>query len=843
MRSAALVICVALVAAGCSDTPCGATDLAASYSLEAPGITVELETSPLALRVIDGAGTTVIETATPGEGYAAASWTTGIVETKAFPAPGYFSFQAVLEPWHDLELVGVDQRSPTSAILHLHDRSGGDTCVIMTLTLRDHALRVEATARSATPRAWSVGFASPSDEAFLGFGERFNRTNQRGVAVYSYAEEGGIGTGEGMIASPDNPYPNGESMAYYPVPFFVSTRGYAFWLDTTWRSQFELATERDDAWRVWHVGPTLAYEIYTPTTDGTDTRPWPYHLIDRFTAATGRPMVPPAWVYGPRRRINIGDVQGAVSEPQAMRDLDLAITGIDDAVHFYPNGGHLGNEAGLAAWTASARALGYRVNGYYNSMINQAATSPLAPRAAQGLDSSYFLTRADGTFPSVYVLTGGNFIDLYVVDFTREGASAWYGESFDWATELGYSGWMYDFGEYVQADAVAANGMTGEELHNLYPVIYAQAVHDHMQASTHANDWLAFMRSGYTGSSAFVPAKWAGDPASSFEDSDGLPSMVRAGINIGLSGVPNWGGDIGGYHCIRDGTGAANGELLARWIEQGALTPIMMDQDSCVGGEPDLKASIFNSSDAQTAWRTYARLHTRLAPYLYALGTAANATGAPIMRHVFLEHPDHPELASEDTAYYLGPALFVAPILTRDARSRTVTLPPGTFLEWQPPGGPAITPSVLAGGQPVVLDAPLDKLPLLLRAGHLVPLLDPTIDTLSDETSPDIVSPADVADVYDVVGLLVPSQHASLSLPDGTHLDATWSSGFAPPALTEVSDDATLSTCTGCFRHTQLAPGLERVQISATGDVAAGGLALAAAGPRRIRWDLYIVTP
>jgi alpha-glucosidase (family GH31 glycosyl hydrolase) len=132
-------------------------------------------------------------------------------------------------------------------------------------------------------------------------------------------------------------------MAYYPVPFFVSTKGYGFWLDTTWRSQFEFATggdERDDAWRVWHVGPKLAYEIYTPIPD--DPRPWPYHVIDGFTAATGRPMVPPAWAYGPRRRMGPGDMQNGVTEDRAMRDLDLAITAVDDALHFYPNGSHVG---------------------------------------------------------------------------------------------------------------------------------------------------------------------------------------------------------------------------------------------------------------------------------------------------------------------------------------------------------------------------------------------------------------------------------------------------------------------------------------------------------------------
>ena len=71
-------------------------------------------------------------------------------------------------------------------------------------------------------------------------------------------------------------------MTYYPVPFFLSTAGYGFWLDSTWRNQFDLASRRADAWRAWHIGPTLAFEIYVPTPG--DARPWPLQVIDQFTA-------------------------------------------------------------------------------------------------------------------------------------------------------------------------------------------------------------------------------------------------------------------------------------------------------------------------------------------------------------------------------------------------------------------------------------------------------------------------------------------------------------------------------------------------------------------------------
>jgi alpha-glucosidase len=827
---------------GCGDNlPCSeAGEAAARYTLVADGITVEIETSPLAVRVVDGDGTEVLASAGDDValGYTPASWTTGVITTRTFASPGYFSVQAGLDDYRDLEVVGATERG-SEVRLHLHEKGTTRTpCVTLSYAVTSSRLRVEARiddhGDATAPRAWSTGFASAPDEAFLGFGERFNKTNQRGVKVFSWLEEGGIGTGEGMAEGPDNPYPFGEAMAYYPVPFFVSTKGYGFWLDTTWRSQFELATERDDAWRVWHAGPDLAYEVYTRIPD--DPRPWPYHLVDSFTRVTGRPMVPPPWAYGPRRRVGAGSMANGMGEIEAMRDGDLAITAVDDALHFYPNGSHVGREAALAAWIVRARALGYRVNGYYNSMINVMPESPLAPRAAEGLANNYFLLDPDGSLPHVWILTGGNLVDLYVVDFTSQAASDWYASSFDWATDIGYSGWMYDFGEYVQPTVVAANGMTGEELHNLYPVLYAKAAHDHLEAGPHAGDWLAFMRAGYTGASQYAPVVWSGDPAASFEDSDGLPSMIPGGVNLGISGAPNFAGDIGGYHCLKDGAAAADGELMARWIQMGALSPVMQDQNACVGGDPAAKANIWNAPDAYDAWKTYARLHTRLFPYLYTLGREAHATGAPIMRHVWFEHPDRTDLAGEDTAYYLGPALYVAPVIERGARTKTVTLPAGTYVDWD-------TGAVIAGGATVTMDAPLAKLPLLLRAGHLVPLLDPTIDTLAEETSDSIVSPLDVDDVYDVVGALAPgATSAAFTLYDGGTLRASTTGPFTPPSVRIATDDADLASCTACYRTTTLPGGVTRVQITTgPGAVEAGGLHLESATKRRIRWDLYLL--
>ncbi|MBT8492593.1 MAG: hypothetical protein KJO07_06000, partial [Deltaproteobacteria bacterium] len=345
---------------------------------------------------------------------------------------------------------------------------------------------------------------------------------------------------------------------------------------------------------------------------------------------------------------------------------------------------------------------------------------------------------------------------------------------------------------------------------------------------------LAFMRSGYTGSSQYVPMVWSGDPAASFEESDGLPSMIPAALNLGISGAPNSGGDIGGFHCTADGGEAADGELFTRWIQQGSMMPNMQDQDACVGG--GVKANIFTSDDAQQAWKTYARLHTRLFPYFYTLAHRANQTGAPLMRQFFLEHPDRPDLAGVDDAYYLGSALVVAPVVRRGETSKTVELPAGSYFDWR-------DQAVVAGGQSVTIDAPLDKLPLLLRENHLIPLLDSTIDTLAKETNPEVVGVDDVTDVYDVVGYLTGGA-AEFTLWDGESFTANLSGAASSPELPVAASEGELTNCDGCYLLETLPSGARRLRVSTTAaSVNAGGLVLSSSSSRRVRWDLYLPAP
>ena len=806
-----------------------------NWTLSAPGISVKIQGCPYGYKVLNASNEVVLSTL--GEvsqnGYGALGYANGSVKWSNIVSQGYFSFTTQLDPWNDRwSFDSAALKGNTELDLVLKDTTNGRVAHIIH-TVRESTLRVEVSLDGDKPRAWEASFSSPSDEAFLGFGERYNRTNQRGMDLYSWSEEGGLSYGENSIPGPANPFPNGETMTYYPVPFFISTKGYGFWLDSTWRNEFNLDSQRPDAWRVWHIGPSLAYEIYVPLQG--DIRPWPYQLIDLFTKATGRPMIPPAWSFGPRRRIDPNSTVNGVPEVQAMRNLKLPITVVDDSVHILPHGSEIGQEATLTTWVQNMAQLGCYVIAYYNPYLTTNPASPVYPDTEKALQNGWLLKDASGKPITVWLISGQPQT-VCTVDFTNPAATSWYQSLFNRALNIGYIGWMYDFGEYVQPQTLAYNGMSGEELHNLFPVLYQKAAYDYLENSSVKGQWYTFVRSGYTGSSQWSPMVWSGDPDASFGSAMGLPATVRAGINIGISGVANWGSDIGGFKCLApDGSALADGELLTRWIEVGSMQSNMHDENACSGGTSP-KATIWSSSDAQAAWKTYAALHTRLFPYFYTLAYQAHETGAPVIRQMFLENPDRPDLANVDDTYYLGPALLVAPVLKRGARSRDVILPSGWYLDWQ-------DQILLSGGNTVTLNAPLGKLPLLLRDGYLIPMLDPSIDTLMNGVHPGVLGPDDIPQVYDVVGLLsTQTGQADFTFWDNSTLRATWSGRFSAPSFAQAITDTDLATCDQCWLADTISPNLVRVRItSAASDIVAGGLHLKANVNRKIRWDIYLV--
>jgi alpha-glucosidase (family GH31 glycosyl hydrolase) len=738
----------------------------------------------------------------------------------------------------------------TTAAMDVNDPADPGTVLHVTVTLDGAEVVVDATVSRSdaqpvspegvpddfTPGLNTLGasFVLPSDEHFFGFGERFVTVDHRGTSYEVYTEEGGLGRGEGVPPSavpPMNPTPNGPTMTHAPIPFLLSNKGYGLWLESTYRTGFHLGSDAPSAWRMYAVEPHLRYHVLVHAL--------PADTLAHYTQLTGRASLPAPWVFGPRRRVDHGAMAMGLPEEQALRTYKVPTTMIDDATHFLPNASDVGQEDVLSAWCQNLHALGYKSIGYYNAYVSTTVPAAASILAA-GRKGGYFLKLEDGTEFDTFMISGGG-TTVATVDFTNPAAIPWYQSLLQRALDLGYDGWMLDFGEYVPPEAKFHDGTTGWQTHNAFPAMYQKVVFDYLRQQR-GNDFMFFARAGGVGTQTYAPVVWSGDPSASFDDVKGLPANVRAGINAGLSGIPFWGSDISGYTCLNDPP--ADKEVYLRWAEFGALSTDMHDENACsqapAGAPP--KWTLWSDAETTTVYGQYASLHTRLLPYTYAAAKQAVDTGLPIMRHAILSYPSEAGALAAEFEYFFGPSLYVAPVVRRGQTSRAFWLPPGQWADWWTLGGQT-------GGGTVTRDAPLDVMPLYQKSGSIVAMLDPSIDTLAPATAPGIVSLDDVQGILDLRTVLDPTAaSAQASLTDGTTLTAKL--GAAAPALpagAAMAAETDLPTCALCARIDALPAGALRLRVTAAPatslTLSAGGVTLShmAPSPLRARWDVVVL--
>lgn len=817
-----LALAVATASSACDDDD---DDEAPRIELRSGGGTrVSVRPDPFEIAIYGEGGDIVLRTMEGGAddayGAPAATHDDGPDGTRVLP--GWDGYVPQERAWRHGAHGRVIAHTETSLAVEL-GAGEGTIAIEIAVVDRKVTIKTTATAPLSANDAWNkttLAFGLREDEHFFGLGERYATVDHRGVSMYAWSEEGGTGKGEKVTHGPQNPFPNGPSMTYFPVPFFLSSAGYAVHLATTYRTETHFGSEKPDAWRLAVNATSLETVVYVNAD--------PLASVDAFTRDTGRPFVPATWVFGPRRRIGKGDMALGIGEIEALRLRKVPTTGVDDAVHFLPARSELGIEQELRDWTARAHALGFKVMAYNNPYV-----SITIPSGKEDLDygtsRGFFAMTPDGKVAPTHFISGSPQ-ELATIDLTNPGAVAWFQDLLRRTLALGYDGWMHDFGEYVRRPWKFADGRTGDAVHNEFGVLSAKAAHDLLVKERPDNDFLFFVRSGYTGTQQWVPAVWGGDPEATFDETQGLPAMLRGGLNLGISGVPLWGSDVTGFKCLTDFPN--DKEMVLRWAEVGAVSPIMMEQNACSSPlTPKRKWKLWDDDETIEVYGAMSRLHTRLAPYFEVLAREAHATGIPIMRHPFLLHPREPEAWRAESTFYLGPSLWAAPVVERGARAKDTWLPPGKWLDLD-------DGAVYEGDKHVTIPAPLGKLPLLLRDGGIVPMLDASVDTLAPATDPTVVTAESVSDRIDVLVALSPGRDARIVLADGTELVAKRLDGGGPASGLPPGDP---QACTaGCVDGM---PGRVRLSTALVdrSSVAHEDLVLEAKGPRarRVRWDVH----
>ncbi|MBG0827950.1 alpha-xylosidase [Planomonospora sp. ID67723] len=527
-------------------------------------------------------------------------------------------------------------------------------------------------------------FAAPADEAFTGFGESFTPLDKRGQrpVMWNFDAFGAE-----------------SQRAYKNVPFYLSSRGYGVLVDSGTPVEFDVCQSTHSCVQIVVPDDLIDYYVIAG--------PTPPQVLDRFDELTCRPLLPPKWAFG--TWISSGffvDTQERVmNRARTIRERGIPC----DVLHldtYWQTDGHWSDlrwdEANFpdpAGMLAELKEMGFKVCLWMNPYISH--LSPAFPAAAE---AGYFLKNQDG---EVYVADSwhGSYPACGIVDFTDPAAVEWFRGLLRPLLEQGVQIFKTDFAEGVPHDAVAANGMTGTDLHNVYTLLFNDVVSEvTREVAGHGMVWA---RSSFLGGQRHA-AQWSGDTYTSYP---AMGSTLRGGLAHGLSGIPFWSHDAGGF------TGRPTDDLYVRWTQFGAFSPLLR-----LHGTTSREPWEFPEVEAEAV--AALRLRYRLMPYIYTAAVEAARTGAPMMRALCVDYPDDPVAWRADLEYLLGRDLLVAP-MTSPEGTRRVYLPAGDWVDhW--------TGEVLAGGRYVTVSAPLERIPLFARHGALIPVLAEPGDAVGD---------------------------------------------------------------------------------------------------------------
>jgi alpha-glucosidase len=540
---------------------------------------------------------------------------------------------------------------------------------------------------------------------FRGSGAYCTRRLVEGEAVYGLGEKAfGLnlrGRWLEMWNTDPHSYVPGDDPIHLSIPTLVALRegrAYGFLFDNPGRARFDLGQARPDRLRYEaDSGELCAYFFAGPT---------PAAVLERYTELTGRMPLPPRWMLGYHQSrwsyYPEEEVRSLAAEFRRRRIpcdvLHLDIHYMDGYRIFTWDPERFPDPAGLLA---ELREQGLRVICILDPGVK---VDPGYRVHDEGLARDAFCRLPGGRLFRGPVWPG----QCYFPDYTDPEVRAWWGGLYESLLADGVAGFWNDMNEpaifggempQTMQHRYEGRGASHEQVHNVYGLLMARASAEGVRRLRPEARLPIISRAGYAGLQRFALV-WTGDNHSQWEQ---LRMGVSMCLNLGLSGIALCGPDVGGF------SGDCDGELLARWSQVGALTPFFRNhsalgtarQEPWAFGEP-----------YESICRRWIELRYELLPYLYTAAWQAAQTGLPMMRPLSLAYPADRRTYSLDDQFLLGDALLAAPVGYPDQVSRRVYLPGGAWYDfWS---------GARCQGE-LEAEAPLERMPLYVRAGTVLP--------------------------------------------------------------------------------------------------------------------------
>jgi alpha-D-xyloside xylohydrolase len=546
-----------------------------------------------------------------------------------------------------------------------------------------------------------ASFAAPADEHFYGLGQ-----NQRGILDLR---------GRTLDCKHFYDEPHGETVC---IPFMVSSRGYGIVWDNPSDTHVYPGVNGRTLWQS-EVGERVSFFVILGNSADA--------LYAGYARLTGRTPLPPKAAFGLiQSKARYASQQEVLDVAHTYRrkgyPLDIMVTDwfywtrmgqldIDPAQFPDPD-----------AMNRDLHALGIR------SMISVWPRFERDSRYFNELDAKgYFLEDRDGKTQDGLPFRADRAGAL--IDATNGQALEWFfthvrdnilSHGFDYL-------WLDETEPDLVPDGLFFKIGSGDRYHNVFPLLYVDGMSRRIRGYRPDRRVLILARAAYLGSQRTGAIFWSSDIDPSWE---ALRRQIPTGLNMTASGIAYWGNDIGGWQPLPQTSSATHPpltdpsdardvvghdddypELFTRWFEYGTFLPTLR-----VHGERKHTEIWAYGRQAEAILARYDRLRYQLIPYIYSLARHTYESGAPFMRALWMDFPGDPKVADIGDEYMFGPDFLVAPVTSQGQTRKQVYLPAGAdwYDYW--------THTRIPGGRTVTVDAPIDRIPVFVRAGSILPL-------------------------------------------------------------------------------------------------------------------------
>jgi len=616
---------------------------------------------------------------------------------------GNFDISSELEskiPLMDFEIIESNQ---TQALIHFFYES---IRVRINFQIdQEELLKMNIQTEDSFYNRFWFRLVSSNDEAIYGCGEQFSRLNLKGSKLPLWVSEQGVGRNKKEIltffADKFDKAGGDWYTTYYPQPSFITTSNIFCHVNDSSYMEFDFTHENYTQIECWNIPKEIVI--------GSDKDF--LSLIKKQSKYFGLQPRLPEWVFDGMILGLQGGTKVVLPKVENAKNKGIKISAIwiqdwegkritafgkqlmwnwQFEEFMYPN---------LPETIKSLNHTGIKTMGYINPFL--------------ALEGSLFTEAKERDFllknnkDELYLVEVTTF-PVAIVDLTNPDAYRWLKEVIKKnMISIGLSGWMADFGEYLPCDCKLYSGEDPALIHNQFPVLWARLNREALEESKKVGEVVFFTRAGYSFTQQYSTLMWNGDQMVDWSIDDGLPSVIPAALSLGLSGFGITHSDIGGYTTFDNQLGKIirSKELLMRWIELAAFTPVMRSHE---GNRPDLNCQFDCDDEALEHLKKMVNIHVNLKPYLQILNEENANTGVPFMRSLYTHYPSE-ETKNIQDEFLLGPDLLISPVLKPDENVHEVFLPEDEWIYlWDE--------TLFKGGKHLIA-SPMGTPPVFIRKG------------------------------------------------------------------------------------------------------------------------------